>query len=88
MAKLSAADRRRVPKRRFGVPSKAPASGSYPMPDRSHAINAEARASGKPVQAQVDRKARELYPDIGKKRRKMGWQETMASMRPSGRKRS
>ena len=44
MAKLSAADRRAIPKRQFGIPSKAPASGSYPMPDRSHAANAKARA--------------------------------------------
>jgi len=44
MAKLSSAARKRIPKSQFGVPSKAPASGSYPMPDRSHAANAKARA--------------------------------------------
>jgi|FreactTroBogLake_1042271.scaffolds.fasta_scaffold161709_1 hypothetical protein len=64
MAKLNAAARRAVPKGRFGVPSKAPGSGSYPMPDRSHAINAEARASGKPVEAQVRAKAHTLYPGL------------------------
>ncbi len=37
MAVLSAADRREVPKKDFGVPSKAPGSGSYPMPDKAHA---------------------------------------------------
>ena len=37
MAVLSAQDRRDVPKKDFGVPSKAPGSGSYPMPDRAHA---------------------------------------------------
>lgn len=37
MAKLSAAQRRAVPKSKFGVPEKAPKSGSYPMPDKKHA---------------------------------------------------
>lgn len=37
MAVLSAADRRAVPKKDFGVPSKAPGPGSYPMPDKAHA---------------------------------------------------
>jgi hypothetical protein len=64
MAKLNAAARRAVPKSKFGVPSKAPGSGSYPMPDRSHAINAEARASGKPVEAQVRAKAHKLFPGL------------------------
>jgi hypothetical protein len=66
MAKLTAAARKRVAPSKFGVPSKAPGSGSYPMPDRSHAINAEARASGKPVEAQVRRKAHALFPGLGK----------------------
>ena len=66
MAKLTAAARRAVPKSRFGVPGKAPKSGSYPMPDRSHAVNAMARASGKPVEAQVRAKAHRLYPQLGK----------------------
>lgn len=66
MAKLTAAKRRAVPTSEFGVPSKAPGPGSYPMPDRSHAIDAEARASGKKVAAQVDRKAHALYPGLGK----------------------
>lgn len=70
MAQLTAAARKRIPNSRFGVPSKAPGSGSYPMPDRSHAINAEARASGKPVEAQVDAKARRLYPGLGKTKKK------------------
>ena len=64
MAKLTAASRRAIPKGKFGVPSKAPGSGSYPMNDRSHAINAEARASGKPVEAQVRAKAQRLYPGL------------------------
>jgi hypothetical protein len=36
MAKLSAADRRALPKSSFLVPSKAPGPGSYPVPDAAH----------------------------------------------------
>ena len=67
MAKLTAAARKRIPKGKFGVPSKAPASGSYPMNTRSHAINAMARASGKAVEAKVRAKAHKLYPGLGGK---------------------
>lgn len=66
MAKLTAAARKHISKSKFGVPSKAPASGSYPMPDRSHAVNAMARASGKGVEAKVRAKAHRLYPGLGK----------------------
>ena len=44
MAKLSMAQRKALPKSAFAVPSKAPGPGSYPMPDKSHAANAKARA--------------------------------------------
>ena len=64
VAKLTANARKHISKGKFGVPSKAPASGSYPMPDRSHAVNAMARASGKPVEAQVRAKAHQLYPGL------------------------
>lgn len=66
MSKLTAAARKKIPASRFGVPSKAPGSGSYPMPDRSHAINAEARSAGKSVHAKVVAKAKRLYPGLGK----------------------
>lgn len=36
MAKLSAADRKALPKSSFLVPSKAPGPGSYPVPDAEH----------------------------------------------------
>jgi len=65
MAKLTAADRAAVPKSEFGVPSKAPGPGSYPMPDKSHAANAKARAAGKPVEAQVDAKANKILYGSG-----------------------
>ena len=41
MAKLKAARRNALPKSDFGEPG----SRKYPMPDRSHAANAKARAS-------------------------------------------
>lgn len=41
MAKLSASKRKKLPKSDFGMPGEK----KYPMPDRSHAANAKARAS-------------------------------------------
>lgn len=67
MGKLTAAQRKRVKKSRFGIPSKAPGSGSYPMPDRSHAANALARVSQHGTaseKSQVRAKACRLYPDL------------------------
>lgn len=71
MARLTAAKRRNVPKSKTGVPSKATkkggaVSGSYPMPDITHARDALARSAGKPVAAQVRAKAYRLYPQLKK----------------------
>lgn len=41
MAKLTTKARNKIPKGEFGLPGKR----AYPMPDRSHAANAKARAS-------------------------------------------
>ena len=41
MAKLDAKDRKALPKGQFGLPGQK----KYPMPDKSHAANAKARAS-------------------------------------------
>lgn len=41
MAKLTAKQRKALPKSAFGLPGKR----AYPMPDKSHARNAKARAS-------------------------------------------
>lgn len=41
MAKLDAADRKALPAKDFGEPG----ARKYPMPDRSHAANAKARAA-------------------------------------------
>jgi hypothetical protein len=61
MATLSAGARKALPKSEFGLPG----SKKYPMPNRSHAANAKARASqmvkkGKlspAVAARINRKA-------------------------------
>lgn len=68
MAKLDAKDRKSLPRGDFAVPSKAPGSGSYPIPDASHARNALARAAqhGSPaVQAAVKAKVKAKFPGIG-----------------------
>ena len=41
MAKLNTAARKRIPSSEFGLPG----SRKYPMPDKSHAVNAKARAT-------------------------------------------
>jgi len=41
MAKLKAAMRNKIPSSEFGLPG----SRKYPMPDKSHAANAKARAT-------------------------------------------
>jgi hypothetical protein len=69
--KLSAAQRQSLPKSDFALPGKGTGpkgagSGSYPIPDRSHAANALARSSGKPVAAEVRAKVKAKYPDMGK----------------------
>lgn len=61
MAKLTTARRKALPKSDFGIPGKK----AYPMPDRSHAENAKARASqavnagrmSKSTEAKIDAKA-------------------------------
>lgn len=72
MAKLTAAKRKNIPKSQMAVPSKGTkaggaVSGSYPIPDAAHARNALARASGKPVEAQVRAAVKRKFPNIGKK---------------------
>lgn len=71
MAKLSASQRKRIGASNTAVPSKrtksgGAVSGSYPIPDISHARNALARAAGKPVEAQVKRKVYAKYPSLRK----------------------
>ena len=71
MAKLNAKARQSLPKKDFALPGKGEGkkgagSGSYPIPDASHARNALARSSGKPVAGAVRAKVHAKFPNIGK----------------------
>lgn len=71
MAKLSYGERKKLPSKDFAIPSQKPGSGSYPIPDKSHARNALARVSqhGTPAEkAQVRAKVHAKYPGIGDRR--------------------
>jgi hypothetical protein len=60
LARLTAAQRAALPLSDFGVPSKAPGPGSFPMPDASHAANAKSRAAqtaAPSVEKKIDAKA-------------------------------
>jgi hypothetical protein len=66
------AQRKRLASSSFAIPSKAPGSGSYPIPDRSHAANALSRVAqhGSPAEkAQVRAAVRRKYPGMGSKGR-------------------
>lgn len=65
MAKLTAADRRAIPKAKFAIPEKAPGSGSYPIEDKAHARDALARSGGKPVAGRVRAAVKRAFPSIG-----------------------
>lgn len=62
--KLTTKQRKAIPTQDFAVPSKAPASGSYPINDASHARNALARSAGKPIASQVKTAVKKKYPGI------------------------
>ena len=71
MAKLTSKGRSKLPKSSFGLPG----SRKYPMPDKSHAANAKARASqqvskgnlSKSAEAKIDAKANRI---LGKGKKK------------------
>lgn len=64
MSKLTTKKRKALPKSSFGLPGKR----AYPMPDKSHAANAKARASqmankgilSKAAEAKIDAKANKV----------------------------
>ena len=70
MTKLTAAKRKSIPKKEFGLPG----SKKYPMPDKAHAANAKARATqmekkGKlsaSSKAKIDAKANKVLGKKGK----------------------
>lgn len=82
MSKLSSAKRKKLPKNEFGLPGEK----KYPMPDRSHAANAKARASqmvkkGKLSEAskeKIDAKANRV---LGKKAQKVHAVKTLRGVR-------
>lgn len=63
MTKLTAKTRNAIPGKDFAGPDR-----SYPIEDKSHARNALARASGKPVEGRVRAAVHRKYPDIGSKK--------------------
>lgn len=69
MAKLTTKKRKRLKKSSFAIPSKSPGSGSYPIPDISHARNALARVAqhGTPSEKKrVRAKVHKKYPSLKK----------------------
>ena len=60
MSLLTAKRRNSLPTSEFAGPDR-----SYPIQDASHARNALARASGKPVEAEIRAKVHSKYPEIG-----------------------
>ena len=62
MGTLNSKQRNALPSSDFAIPSKR----EYPIEDRAHAIDAEARAADHPdVKAQVDAAVHHKYPDLG-----------------------
>jgi hypothetical protein len=59
MAKLKAAQRKKLPASDFAGPNR-----SYPVNDKNHARNALARSSGKPVAAEVRRAVGRKFPGL------------------------
>ena len=81
MAKLTTAGRKALPKQVFGLPAKAPGSGSYPMPDKKHAQVAEAYAKHDATPAEqkkIRAKAHALYPSMGRNPGKLHGLSSMA----------
>lgn len=66
MAKLSSSQRNSLPSSEFAGPDR-----SYPIPDRSHAQNALARASqfaSPSEKEEIDEKVHSKFPNMGKKK--------------------
>lgn len=66
MTKLTTKARKAIPSSEFGLP----AEGKYPMPDKSHAANAKARASQQLSQAKLSRSNYDKI--VAKANRKLG----------------
>lgn len=69
MADLTTIARKHLKPEEFALPSER----KFPIPDRSHAANAKARAaqSGSPdIKSKVDAAVARRYPDLGSKSKK------------------
>lgn len=77
MAKLTTAQRKKLPSKSFALPGKGTGPsgkgpGSYPIPDKAHARNALARVAqhGSPSEkARVRAKVHAKFPGIGKSKK-------------------
>jgi hypothetical protein len=70
--KLTAGMRRQLPSSDFALPGQGEGAegkgpGSYPIPNRSHAVNALSRSSGKPEASAVRAAVKRKFPSIGRK---------------------
>lgn len=77
MSRLTAAQRKALPKSDFVFPSKAPGPGSYPIPDKGHAAVAKSMAAKfatpsqeKTVDADANKKLGKVKPKAKKKVKK------------------
>ena len=70
MAKLTGKERKSLPSGDFAGPKR-----SFPIPDKSHARNALARAANKSpaVKAEVHAAVERKFPSIGKRAESKGW---------------
>lgn len=64
MARLTTAQRSKIPSTQFAVPSKAPGAGSYPIEDKKHARLAVQLAGSKPVASKVRAAVKRKFPSI------------------------
>jgi 2-keto-3-deoxy-6-phosphogluconate aldolase len=72
MARLTAAQRKALPKSAFAVPSKAPGPGSYPMNDAAHVNAAKsmgAKFASPAVKAKIAAKAKKKGMPVGGKKK-------------------
>ena len=74
MAKLTTAKRKKIPKSEFGLPGKK----KYPMPDKSHAVNAKARATQMVKKGKLSKSSEE---EIDVKANKVLGHRTLSGMR-------
>lgn len=68
MATLSSRQRQALPREDFALPERAPGPGSYPIPDRDHAIDALSRVEHYGTddeKRRVRRAVARKFPDLG-----------------------